>query len=192
MTDKDLLILTIALIITGSGLWINIQKSGHKSEKATPDQQDRGSLSLFRWAVPVALLGSLGLYFWQGPLLLESTFPFPLGLGLVGLGLGIRWYAVWQLGKAFTVQLQVADQQKLSTDGIFKYLRHPSYTGLMLYYIGLGLIMSNALCLSILIALPLWAVLNRIGLEEKLLLSHFGETYAAYQQRTWRLMPWVY
>ena len=180
------------MVITISGLWINITKRVHKSEKTPNNQEDRDSLLLFRFAVPAALVGSLFIFFTRGPWLLDSIFVFALGLGLLVIGLLVRWYAVWQLGQAFTVQLQVAEQQKLTSDGIFKYLRHPSYAGLLLYYIGLGLMMGNALCLSILIILPLWAVLNRIGLEEKLLLSHFGDAYTAYQKRTWRLLPWVY
>lgn len=192
MSEKDLLVVGVALVITISGLWINIKKSADKSEQQSHNQEDSGSLLLFRWAVPVALLSSLILYFWQGTYLLEAQIFSFIGLALVLLGLLTRWYAVWQLGQAFTVQLQVAEEQDLITAGIFTYLRHPSYAGLILYYIGLGLMMGNIFCLLILLLLPLWAVLNRIALEEQLLLSHFGELYRDYQARSWRLIPWVY
>ncbi|MEM6347430.1 MAG: isoprenylcysteine carboxylmethyltransferase family protein, partial [Bacteroidota bacterium] len=187
-----LLVLGIAIVITVSGLWINIKKSADKSEKQADNQQDLGSLRLFRWAVPLALIGSLLLYFWQGSFLIDNSILFRLGLAFVLIGLLIRWYAVWQLGQAFTVQLQVSEEQELITRGIFKFIRHPSYLGLLLYYLGLGLVMGNLLCLLILLAFPAWAVFNRIALEESLLVSHFGEAYRLYQQRTWRLLPWVY
>ncbi|MEL7534899.1 MAG: isoprenylcysteine carboxylmethyltransferase family protein [Bacteroidota bacterium] len=192
MSEKDLLVIGIALVITISGLWINIKKSTDKSEKQPDNQQDQGSLRLFRWVVPIALVVSLLIYFVQGPYLLTEGFLLLVGLLWVGLGLLLRWYAVWQLGQAFTVQLRVEQDQKLIREGIFKYLRHPSYLGLLLYYLGLGLVMGNAICLSVLVVLPAWAVLNRIGLEERLLLSHFGETYQRYQAQSWRLLPWVY
>jgi len=188
----DLFVLGAAIVITISGLWINITKRARKSEKKPDNQEDRHSLILFRWLVPMALVGSLIMFFRRGPWLLDSIWVFAIGLILLLFGLGVRWYAVWQLGQAFTVQLQVTDQQKLTTKGIFRHLRHPSYAGLLLYYIGLGLMMGNLLCLTILIVLPLWAVLNRITLEEKLLLSHFGEAYQSYQAQSWRLLPWVY
>jgi protein-S-isoprenylcysteine O-methyltransferase Ste14 len=47
--------------------------------------------------------------------------------------------------------------------------------------------------LGMLLVAGMWAVLvARMNAEEALLESEFGEEYAAYRRRTWRLVPWVY
>ncbi|MEL6841825.1 MAG: isoprenylcysteine carboxylmethyltransferase family protein [Bacteroidota bacterium] len=192
MQWQDLLVLiSVGLIIT-SGLWINIQKSEDKSEIAPDNQQDGGSLRLFRVLVPLSILLSTLLYFLRWPINFGQTEMLIIGFTFVGLGLLLRWWAVRHLGQAFTVQLQVRSAQRLISDGPFRLVRHPSYSGLLLYYLGLGLVMGNPLSLLILVILPAWAVLNRVSLEEKLLQEHFGEAYRVYQTRTWRLLPWVY
>lgn len=192
MQWQDLLVLiSVGLIIT-SGLWINIQKSENKSETAPESQQDRGSLLLFRVLVPIAILGSMCCYWMVWPFNTNRPEMLMIGLAFVLLGLLLRWWAVRQLGQAFTVQLQVRSAQRLISDGPFRWVRHPSYSGLLLYYLGLGLVMGNPLSILILIALPAWAVLNRVMLEEKLLAEHFGEEYRTYQARTWRLLPWMF
>ena len=111
---------------------------------------------------------------------------------LVFAGLALRWAAVLSLGSAFTVQIAILTNHSLKTDGVYKYIRHPSYTGLLLYYLGLGLAMQNWLCLLLLVAGPLIAVLNRIRLEENVLRGHFGEAYSDYVSRTGKLIPFIY
>jgi protein-S-isoprenylcysteine O-methyltransferase Ste14 len=44
----------------------------------------------------------------------------------------------------------------------------------------------------LLVAATLAVLLARMNAEEALLASEFGEEYASYRRRTWRLVPWVY
>ncbi|MEL7339126.1 MAG: isoprenylcysteine carboxylmethyltransferase family protein, partial [Bacteroidota bacterium] len=147
---------------------------------------------LCRVLVPLSILFSMLAYFTACPFNVNLVEIQIVGITQVVLGLLLRWWAVRHLGQAFTVQLQVRPAQRLIGDGPFRLVRHPSYSGLLLYYLGLGLLMGNPLSLLILVILPAWAVLNRVSLEEKLLQEHFGEAYQIYQTRTWRLLPWVY
>ncbi|HKC35820.1 MAG TPA: isoprenylcysteine carboxylmethyltransferase family protein, partial [Chitinophagaceae bacterium] len=80
----------------------------------------------------------------------------------------------------------------LKTDGIYKKIRHPSYTGFLMYYIGLGLIMQNWICLLLLTLVPFLVVLIRIKHEELVLNRHFGDQYKSYTQNTWKLFPYVF
>jgi len=82
--------------------------------------------------------------------------------------------------------------QQLIKNGIYKLVRHPSYSGLLLYYLGLGLIMHNYISLSILIIGPLFAVAMRIRKEEQFLEDHFGEDYRLYRMTSHRLIPFIY
>ena len=115
-----------------------------------------------------------------------------LGYFLVVFGLCLRWFSIWKLGRAFTVSVKIVDNHQLNTSGIYKYIRHPSYTGLLLYYLGLALVMQNLVSLMLLIFAPFIAVFYRIRQEETVLVRHFGAKYLAYQKLSWRLFPFIF
>ncbi len=154
--------------------------------------EDDNSLMWFRWVIPMVLLFSLGVYFWQGDPALFPTSPDRFAITLIVGGLLLRWIAVISLGKYFTVQLTIHKKHQLKTDGVYSYIRHPSYTGLLLYYLGLGLFFQNPVSLFLLVVGPLAVVLYRVHLEEQVLHRHFGPTWMAYTSKTWRLLPFVY
>jgi hypothetical protein len=51
--------------------------------------------------------------------------------------------------------VKIISNHQLNTSGIYKYIRHPSYTGLLLYYLGLALVIQNWMSLALLIFAPL-------------------------------------
>ena len=61
------------------------------------------------------------------------------GLVLIAVGIILREWSIWVLGKYFTGQVQVREKAKLVTNGPYRYIRHPSYTGGMLSLIGITL-----------------------------------------------------
>ncbi len=191
MAYGDISIILIAVIIALSGVVINLVKKGGRTQVVY--EQDGGTLLAFRLVVPVALVASVAVYF----LKVGHIAAFPAGLLyagylLVAAGLLIRWVAVLSLGDAFTVKVTILKNHGLNTGGIYKNIRHPSYTGLLMYYLGLGLVMQNWVCLAVLAAAPLWVTLNRIKLEERVLNSHFGDEYKAYSLRAWKLLPYIF
>ncbi len=76
--------------------------------------------------------------------------------------------------------------------GPFRFVRHPMYTGLILVYLGIGLAVQSwaAVVLTSLAATMLPAY--RISVEEKALISEFGELYISYSKRVKRLIPFIY
>lgn len=190
MTYQDISIGIIALIISCSGLLINLMKQGRR--EAILLEKDGMTLSIFRWVIPAVLLISICVYvigwghYRRSPILLYT------GYGLVAAGLGIRWLAVAALGAAFTVKVSILRDHALKTKGMYRLVRHPSYTGLLLYYIGLGLVMQNWVCLLMLAAAPALVVLTRIKLEEGVLTEHFGQAYKSYTDKTWKLLPYIF
>lgn len=190
MTGADLLVLYPVLLISISGILINLLKRGN--QPGILKTQDKGSLNLFRLLVPAAITISLVFYFTGLGRLHWPDFCVYAGYLLIIAGLAIRWIAVISLGKAFTVKVSILKNQRLKTDGIYKKVRHPSYSGLLLYYLGLGLVMQNWFCLLILVLAPGIAVWKRIQVEEALLSAHFGEAYLSYVARSRKLIPWIY
>jgi protein-S-isoprenylcysteine O-methyltransferase len=117
---------------------------------------------------------------------------YALGVALFAAGLVLRWYAIVYLGRFFTVDVAIAADHHVVDSGPYRALRHPSYTGALLAFVGFGICLGNWVSL-ISVALPItWAFMRRIEVEEAALNRALGESYAAYARRTKRLVPWVY
>jgi protein-S-isoprenylcysteine O-methyltransferase Ste14 len=120
----------------------------------------------------------------------ETVTPY-VGLALLTLGGVLRLAAVFVLGRRFTGLVAIQEGHRLQTDGLYRHIRHPSYTGALLYLAGFVLVFRCWLGL-LLVAATFAILLARMNAEEALLESEFGEEYASYRRRTWRLVPWVY
>jgi protein-S-isoprenylcysteine O-methyltransferase Ste14 len=114
------------------------------------------------------------------------------GLIVIWLGLAIRVWAIAALGRAFRTTVEVDAAQAVVSTGPYRWVRHPSYTGLLLIVIGFGLAAGNWLALGICVVLPLPALLRRIHVEEAELTRVLGDRYRAYQAQTKRLIPGVW
>jgi len=77
------------------------------------------------------------------------------------------------------------------TTGIYRYVRNPSYLGLLVASFGWALVFRAAVGVLI-AALLLIPLLARIQSEERLLAEHFGTEYERYRARTRRLLPGIY
>jgi protein-S-isoprenylcysteine O-methyltransferase Ste14 len=114
------------------------------------------------------------------------------GIAVFGIGFAIRWTAIYQLGKMFTVNVVISDNHILKTSGLYKIVRHPSYLGLILIIAGLGTCLDSLLSLPVII-IPSFIALNyRIAIEEKALTEEFGAQYEDYKSRVKKLIPGVY
>lgn len=157
----------------------------------TKIKKDRGSLLLFWITIPLSL--SAGFFLanygeWNS----FNDIVALLGLGLYLMGVALRWTAILQLKKEFTVDVSLSNNHQLKTDGVYSYLRHPSYTGLLLICFGLSLAMNSLLSLA-LISIPITLVLlYRIRVEEAILINEFGDSYLDYKKRSRRIIPGIY
>lgn len=155
--------------------------------------RDRNSLRLL-WGV---ILLSIWLSLWMEGHFPKAGLPHPhlcalLGLILFVAGVILRWYSIFYLGRFFTVNVAIAEKHELIDSGPYRYLRHPSYTGALLAFVGFGLCLGNWLSLLSL-TLPITvAFLWRIRVEERALNEALGAKYGAYMRRTKRLVPFVY
>lgn len=184
----DHLSLVLIIIITLSGIIIN--RTRNLSTKTLTRPKDP-SLLWFRLGYPAAIICAW-LLEQSGWGAYSSQSGVPAGLALFIGGLILRWAAVVQLRQQFTVQLGIRENHQLITKGLYTSIRHPSYTGLILYYTGLGLVMQNLYSFLILVVITTVIVVLRIKREEKMLAEHFGDEWETYRRRTWRLIPWIY
>ena len=107
------------------------------------------------------------------------------------LGVMLRWASILYLGKFFTIDVSVAVDHKIIDTGPYRLIRHPSYSGLLLMWLGIGMSTGNALALLV-IMLPGIGLLYRIKIEESVLAESLGSSYREYMHKTKRLIPFVY
>jgi len=112
-----------------------------------------------------------------------------LGLLLIPAGLALREWAIIKLGRFFSRTVQVETGHKIITEGPYRWIRHPAYTGMILIYLGIALALGTWLGVLVTLGLMLGATIYRISVEEKVLLEAFGTAYRDYMKRTWRLFP---
>ena len=155
---------------------------------------DRGSLRLI-WIVICCSLFAAYYVSYSLPGCNFGALAAPaqiLGIFLFAAGLALRWYAIIYLGRFFTVNVAIAADHRLIDGGPYRHLRHPSYTGALTAFLGLGLCIGSWLSIA-LILVPISSVfLWRIRVEEAALLQGLGDQYRRYMSRTKRLIPGVY
>jgi protein-S-isoprenylcysteine O-methyltransferase Ste14 len=114
------------------------------------------------------------------------------GLAVMWAGLAVRGWSVAVLGRAFRTTVEVDRGQAVVTRGPYRWVRHPSYTGVLLLAAGYGLAAGNWLSLLCTVVLPLASVLVRIDVEEQVLTRVLGRPYERYRAATKRLVPGVW
>jgi len=154
--------------------------------------QDKGSLRII-W-ITIGIANTLGVVFSILVYFPISAMPFIpyLGLLIILVGMMFRFIAILTLGKLFTVNVTIRDNHQIKKDGLYRIIRHPSYSGSILSFIGFGISLNNWISLIIITILIVSAMLYRIKIEEKLLIDHFGSDYLEYAKKTYRLVPWIY
>lgn len=163
-----------------------------RSGKTDKEGQDRGTIRIIWITIGVAnTLGILFSIYFRMPISQQILIPYA-GLGLILLGMLLRFFSIWSLGRYFTVDITIRENHKIKKDGIYGLIRHPSYTGSILSFIGFGFSLNNWLSLIVVTILVSTAMLKRIKEEEKLLSKEFPEEYPKYIKETYRLIPWIY
>lgn len=123
-----------------------------------------------------------------------SDFAMPVWAGFIGaavfvFALWLLWRSHADLGKAWSVTTEVKAGQKLISDGVYRYIRHPMYAAHLLWGVAQALLVWNWISgpASLIIFIPLY--LLRVTREERMMLEQFGEEYKVYMYRTGRIIP---
>jgi protein-S-isoprenylcysteine O-methyltransferase len=114
------------------------------------------------------------------------------GFCIYVLGFILRFYSIFYLGRFFTTNVTIAADHHIVDSGPYRFIRHPSYTGIFMLYLGICLCIGNWATTLIMIVPIFCAFLYRMKVEETALREALGEPYANYMRRTKRLIPMVY
>ncbi len=178
-------------IIAISGIFTNIYKNASKENLVI--YGDKNTIWVFRITYPLAIIMSFTISYSSIGKIQNSAYYFQLfGISFFIIGMIIRWWAILSLNKEFTVKISILKNHQLKTTGLYRYIRHPGYTGLILYYFGLGLTLQNGVSILLVFIVISLTILLRISVEEKVLLEHFGYNYRLYSESTKKLIPFIF
>lgn len=164
-----------------------------RTKRSSGKVQDRGSL-LILWIVITA---SITACQWISEATRPNMFGGAYALKTAGVivmmvALAIRWTAIFTLGKSFSSNVAIQDSQQITRTGLYRFVQHPSYLGLALVFLAIGLHSLNWISFAVVLGPTIAALLYRIHVEETALAEAFGEEYVAYSKATKRLIPGVY
>jgi protein-S-isoprenylcysteine O-methyltransferase Ste14 len=164
-----------------------------RTRHSTGNVRDRGTMILL-W---VALCTSITAGIWfsevRGSNLPGGAHWLKIAaMAIIVGGLVLRWTAVISLGKSFSSNVAIHATQKVLKTGLYRWMRHPSYTGLLLCILAVALHTRNWISFLIILIPSSAAILYRIHVEEIALREHFGTEYIDYSRETRRLIPGIY
>jgi protein-S-isoprenylcysteine O-methyltransferase Ste14 len=139
--------------------------------------------------IPLIWIASPAFSFAEYPL---HAVPLFAGAACLVIGLWLFYRSHADLGANWSITLEVREQHRLITQGVYRRIRHPMYSALFIYSLGHILVIpnwvagpSNVVVFAVLFAL-------RVRPEERMMIDEFGVEYAAYSARTKRLVPGIW
>jgi protein-S-isoprenylcysteine O-methyltransferase Ste14 len=115
-----------------------------------------------------------------------------LGLGLAWLGILLRIWSVWSLGRFFQRDVMIQEGHVVHRSGPYRQVRHPAYAGNLLTYFGIGLAIGSWVGALACLVISFVGHIPRIRVEEQELTRALGDSYRDYAGATDRLVPGVW
>ncbi|MBV4418877.1 isoprenylcysteine carboxylmethyltransferase family protein [Clostridium tyrobutyricum] len=179
----------IFFIMSGILIWI-FTFLYSKRQSGNRESRDKGSyLVLVLGFIAVIYLNPFCRRMFH---ILLPTPCFVVGLFLIIVGVILRAVSVWSLRKFFTLSVQMNSEQKIVQNGIYKYIRHPAYSGSILSLVGISLCFRSLTGLAGTIIIIFIIYGYRIKIEEKMLENKFGMLYREYKKKTYKIIPFIF
>lgn len=123
---------------------------------------------------------------YRGNFWIQST-----GIAIMPLSLWLFYRSHKDLGKNWSISLEITKEHTLVDWGVYKHVRHPMYTAIWLWVLAQAFVLPNWIAgFSGLFAFGIMYFL-RIDKEEKMMMEQFGEQYSNYKRKTKRLIPFI-
>ncbi|HYW75070.1 MAG TPA: isoprenylcysteine carboxylmethyltransferase family protein [Gammaproteobacteria bacterium] len=183
------------ILYAAFALWIIPEWIGshlQRPEKGAA-RRDRGSYAVLTLGLGVGIVGAFACtrvdaatLGWHQPIL------FWAGIALMLAGTAFRWYAIRALGRYFTREVATREGQTVIEHGPYRLIRHPSYSGVLVTVLGIGLALTNWLSLLVVLACTFAGFSYRVRVEERALCEAIGRPYREYMRRTRRFIPHIW
>jgi protein-S-isoprenylcysteine O-methyltransferase Ste14 len=156
--------------------------------------QDRGSVRIIHTADFLSLWFALAAaVFLSGTTVSVGRYAvFVVGLLSLAAGGLLRRHCFLMLGPLFSGTVHVEKGQLIVERGLYRYVRHPSYTGGFLIAAGIGLALTNWTSVGLMALGSVVGYFFRVRAEERAMLETLGEPYRHYMDRTKRFVPFAF
>ncbi len=169
---------------------------GHRSRSIKVVTSRKGTLETvllsFNWIgffLPLIWIVSPAFSFAEYP---PRAGPLVAGIVCFVAGLWLFFRSHVDLGTNWSITLEVREQHRLITHGVYRRIRHPMYTALCLYAVGQLLVLPNWVAGPSYLIPFVILFACRVRAEERMMLEQFGDEYAAYMARSKRLVPGIW
>ena len=166
----------------------NVFQPSYQPFESSGTPEDKGTARQILWTVYVTQILAVTELVYRRRVSLPLNRVTIITSIVIALGLILRTWAVVSLGRWFTWNVTVQPRQTLVTDGPYRLVRHPSYMGAWLMFVGSCVLLRSYVAALAASMLLLLAFLRRIRHEESLMLATFPE-YEAYKETTGSLVP---
>ena len=153
--------------------------------------QDAGTFRMLMIGSPLVMGVGIAASFLPKFAVPYPTVAVAVGIAMLLAGGMLRRYCFNALGKSFTGAVTVRPDQQIIQHGLYRLVRHPSYTAALLMFTGLGVALGNWISIVVLFVAHCVLYGIRVSVEERALLKTLGQPYSEYMSRTKRFIPFV-
>jgi protein-S-isoprenylcysteine O-methyltransferase Ste14 len=174
-------------------VWLALELRQQRNARPEALTADRGSRPALRITAIVGAVGAIVASRIAPEATIEPVgVAATVGLVLLWCGVALRFWSFRTLGRYFTFSVQTSHDQPVITSGPYRVIRHPSYAGVLLAVVGLGVFIGNWWSLVVLTVAVAFGVVYRIKVEERALLQELDDDYGEYAATHKRLIPYVW
>jgi protein-S-isoprenylcysteine O-methyltransferase Ste14 len=181
-------------ILVGTAvIWVVLELRQSISHRPEGVKANWGSEVLFRLIVGAgAIMAGVLSGVAQSATIRPAALADWIGLLLFWAGISLRVWSIRTLGRYFTVIVQTSSDQPVITNGPYRIIRHPSYAGVLLVVMAVGLFIENWLSFAALTVAVAGGLVYRIRVEERALTENLGDGYRDYAAMHKRLVPFIW
>lgn len=189
MNAKVIVIFTFSVLY---GLFEFLMSRRGETKTEIKEKGDKGSIWILILGISAGYWLSFIIASTKAGRIYHWNTLFIIGFILVAAGLIIRVSSIITLKKQFTYRVTKIENHQLIETGLYKYIRHPGYSGQLIIFSGIAIALSNWLSILLMIIPVLAVYLNRIRVEEQFMVLQMGQTYIDYRNRTKKLIPGIF
>jgi protein-S-isoprenylcysteine O-methyltransferase Ste14 len=182
---------SILLAVAAGCLWLS-QPAFSTQETKRDKSSDRLSIVVILLMSSLSVVASVSEWAYRNDAREFSLALTLLGAVLLVCGIAVRVWAIQTLGKHFTATVTLTNDHQLVRTGPYRWVRHPSYLGAFMAIVGAPVFLNAGWATLVAVVSMTIAYYLRIGVEEKMLSSYFGEQYLDYRKHTKRIIPFIW